>query len=70
MFAVVIIALILAFGCLEKGRPSIIGVDLRVCVENSGVFAGLNGLSACGRMGKGFLVVVGVFEEVCSVLID
>ena len=39
-------------------------------VENSGVFAGVNGLNACGRMGKEFLVVMGVFEEVRSVLID
>jgi len=47
----------------NRGEPTHI-------VENSGGFAGVNGLSACGRMGKGFLVVAGVLEEVRSVLID
>jgi len=70
MFAIVVIVSILVSGCLEKWRPSVIGVDLSHIVENSGGFAGRNGLSACGRMGKGFLVVMGVFEEVRSVLID
>jgi len=61
---------LLLSGRLEKGRPSVIGVDLSHIVENSGGFAGVNGLNVCGRMGKGVLVIAGVFEEVRSVLID
>jgi len=55
---------------LRKRAPLCNRGDLSHIVENSGGFAGVNGLSACGRMGKGFLVVMGVFEEVRSVLID
>ena len=68
--AIVVIASIPLFWVLGKRAPFYNRCDLRVFVEIRGGVAGVNGLSACGRMGKEFLVVAGVLEEVRSVLID
>jgi len=54
---------LLVFGCLEKERPSINRGNRRVCVENPGIFAGVNGLIACGTKGKRFLVVAGAWNR-------
>jgi len=70
VFTVAILVSTLVSGAVRKRAPLYNRWDLSHTVENSGGFAGVNGLSACGRMGKGFLVVMGVFKEVRSFLID